>query len=442
MTTVSATGARVLAMLASLVTVPLTFRYLGPERYGIWMVLLSIISTMTFADLGIGSGLVNTISEAHGNDDHALAKEYVSSAFVMLLVIASLLAIAAMAGYPFIPWMRIFNVKSAAVAAEGSRAFLVLYAWFIMSIPLSVVVRAQSGLQEGYVYQTVNGCASIATLLALLAVIRVHGNLSELVFASTFGAIATTIINGAILFWQHPWLIPAWHAYRRHSAHKILKLGLLFFVLQCAFTIGFASDNIVITQVLGPAAVASYAVPQKLFGLVTMGVGMAFGPLWPAYGEAVARGDVTWIRKAFKGSLWLTLATMVPSCAVLAFAGPWVFRIFFGKALVAPISLLLILGLGSVVYAIGSTISIMLNGIGVLKVQAILATIASATNICLSIAFTRHIGVAGVCLGSIISQVVIAFPVYVFLIRRLFGNPTIEQTRTCAQEGAADRPTN
>ena len=41
----------------------------------------------------------------------------------------------------------------------------------------------------------------------------------------------------------------------------------MFFVMQCAFAVAYSSDNIVIAQVLGAAAVAAYAVPQKLFSL-------------------------------------------------------------------------------------------------------------------------------------------------------------------------------
>jgi O-antigen/teichoic acid export membrane protein len=92
-TTVSAGGARAIAVLASLVTVPLTFHYLGAERYGLWMVLISIIGMMSFADLGIGNGLVNAISDAYGRDDQRLAKESVTSAFVIMVVIALVLAV-------------------------------------------------------------------------------------------------------------------------------------------------------------------------------------------------------------------------------------------------------------------------------------------------------------------------------------------------------------
>ncbi len=422
MTTVASGAARVIGLLASLITVPLTFRYLGPERYGLWMVLISVISVMSFADLGIGNGLINAISEAYGKDDRHLAKEYITSAFVMLLGIAAFLALVGAVGYPFVPWMRLFNVKSGAVAAEGAQAFLVLYCWFALSVPLGVIARAQAGLQQGYFPQIVGAFGSILSLLALLWVIALKGSLALLVFASTFGTIAATLVNGWILFREHPWLVPAWHAYRANSAFKILKLGLLYFVLQCAFALAFTSDNIVIAQVLGAAAVAAYAVPQKLFSFVSMVVSVAITPLWPAYGEALARGDVTWVRRAFLGSLWLALAITVPACSLLAVAGPWILRVVMGKSLHAPMSLLIVLAAWGVVSSVSVVLSIILNGAGVLKVQTIQAVCASVANLALSIILTRRLGVMGVCLGSIITQMFITFPIYFFVIRNLFHN--------------------
>ena len=62
----AAGAAKAIGLLTSLVSVPLTYRYLGAERYGIWMVLISIIAAMGFADLGIGNGLMNAVSEDYG----------------------------------------------------------------------------------------------------------------------------------------------------------------------------------------------------------------------------------------------------------------------------------------------------------------------------------------------------------------------------------------
>ena len=435
LTTMAAGAAKAIGLLTSLVSVPLTYRYLGAERYGIWMVLISIIAAMSFADLGIGNGLMNAVSEAYGKDDRRLAREHVTSALVLMLCIAAFLTVVGAFGYPFLPWLRVFNVKSQAVAAEGARAFLVLYASFVINIPLGVITRAQAGLQKGYASQIVSACGSILSLGGMLLVILLHASLAWLVFASVFAGILATLFNGWILFREHPWLLPSRHAYRGSSANKILKLGLMFFVLQCAYTLAFTSDNIVIAQILGATAVAVYAVPQKLFSFVSMVVSLAINPLWPAYGEAIARGDVAWVRRVFFGSLWLTLAVTVPVCTLLALAGPWILRVAVGKSLHAPMSLLVVLALWGVVSTVSTAFSMLLNGAGVLKVQTMIAVVASLSNLALSIYLTRRLGVVGVCLGSIVTQLLIMLPVSLVLIRNLFRR--LENTKTEASPGEA-----
>lgn len=410
--------ARAISLLTSLVSVPLTYRYLGAERYGIWMVLTSIIAAMGFADLGIGNGLVNAISEAYGKDDRRMARQHVTSALVLMLGIAAFLAAAGAACYPFLPWLRLLNVKSASAAAEGAEAFIVLYASFVINIPLGVIIRAQTGLQKGYSSQIVSAAGSVLSLGAILVVIAFHANLVWLVAASTFAGIVATLFNGLILFRDYPWLVPARSAFSSASARKIFHLGILFFVLQCAVAVAYTSDNIVIDQVLGAAAVALYAVPQKLFSFVSQVMGMAIMPLWPAYGEAISRGDAAWVRRTFFRSLWLVSAITIPACTLLVFAGPWILRVAVGKSLQAPFALLVVLAVWGVVNAISMVTSILLNGAGILKAQSIVAVIVGISNLAISILLTRWLGVIGVCLGSIITQLFITFPFYLILIPR------------------------
>jgi O-antigen/teichoic acid export membrane protein len=384
------------------------------------MVLVSFIAAMGFADLGIGNGLMNAVSEAYGKDDRPLAREYVTSAFALMLCIAAVLALAGAMVYPFVPWLRLFNVRSGAAAAEGARAFLVLYGSFVVSIPLGVITRAQAGLQKGYASQLVSAVGSALSLCAMLVVIWRHGSLTWLVFASVYAGIAATLVNGWFLFYQHPWLTPSWGAYRKSAANKIFNLGLMFFVLQCGVAVSFSSDNIVIDQVLGAAAVAAYAVPQKLFSSVSILVSMGIAPLWPAYGEALARGDVAWIRKAYLSSMWATLAITVPICSILVIAAPWVLKVAVGRMLHAPMRLLVVLAVWGVVNAVSVTTAMLLNGAGVLKEQTLVVVVASLSNLLLSIVLTRRFGIMGVCLGSIISQLLITLPMFLLLVRRLF----------------------
>lgn len=413
-------GARAFGLLDTLITVPLTFRYLGAERYGLWMVLISFITALGIANLGIGNGIANSIAEAHGRDDRKLMSEYAASGFFLMLGIGALLGLAGAIAYPHLPWMRLLNVKSTALAREGSRAFLVLFIWTVLNIPLNVIARIQFGLQQMYWSQIVVAGANILSLLGVILAIVLHGSLTWLVFASTFGSVAASLVNGWILFHGAPWLLPSFSSCRAAAAGKILRLGLMFFVLQCATVLGFTSDNIVITQVLGAAAVAIYAVPQKLFSISSQLISFGMQPIWPAYGEALARRDFAWVRKTFWNSLGTTLSIAIPLCVFLAATGSWILRVAVGKSLHVPIVLFWTLAAWGVVAAASAPMNMLLNGAGSLKLLAPAMVLANLANLALSIYLTRRVGVIGVCLGSIITQVAIIIPVSAFLIHNLF----------------------
>jgi O-antigen/teichoic acid export membrane protein len=421
LTSAASLGARAVTLLTSLVSIPLTYRYLGAERYGIWMVLTSIIGAMAFADLGIGNGVVNAISEAYGKGDRELARRHLTSALALLLCVAFIVCITGLGAFPFIPWMRVFNVRSALAAAEGARAFLVLFLWFGANIPLGIVARVQSGFQEAYWAQAIAAGGSMLSLLALVVVVIMRGSLPLLVFASTFGTILAIFVNAWVLFHRRPWLLPRRGSFSGDSARMILRLGLMFFVLQVASALGFTSDNIVITQILGAAAVAAYAVPQKLFSIVSTLVTIGSTPMWPAYGEAIARGDVEWVRNTFWRSIRWVMVVVCPISALLALFGPWIVRVVMGKSLRVPHALFIALAVWGVVAAASALMAVLLNGAGVLKSQTIIAVIASLSNLALSIFLTRRFGIIGVCLGSTIAQLAITIPASTFLIQRLFA---------------------
>src|ERR1043166_7111587 len=44
---------KAVSLLTMLVSVPLTVNYLGPERFGLWMTISSVIAFLVFADFGI-----------------------------------------------------------------------------------------------------------------------------------------------------------------------------------------------------------------------------------------------------------------------------------------------------------------------------------------------------------------------------------------------------
>src|SRR5207248_1138716 len=113
-------------------------------------------------------------------------------------------------------------------------------------------------------------------------------------------------INHLYVFhWRRPQLRPRWSHFSAGAARRLLGMGGLFLVLQISMAFAFTSDNLVAAQVLGPEAVTQYSVPYRLFGIFITMLMVILGPLWPAYGEAASRGDVDWVVRTLKRSLFL-----------------------------------------------------------------------------------------------------------------------------------------
>lgn len=50
-------------LILTLVYTPLLLSYLGDTRYGLWAIILSIISWVNYCDIGIGHGLRNILAK-------------------------------------------------------------------------------------------------------------------------------------------------------------------------------------------------------------------------------------------------------------------------------------------------------------------------------------------------------------------------------------------
>jgi O-antigen/teichoic acid export membrane protein len=408
---------RLVSIFAGLISVPLTLKYLGTERYGLWMTISSVIAVLGFSDLGINNGLLNAISRAHGEDDRQLARQYVSSAFFLLTAIAIAIGVAFALAYRWIPWGPLFRVQSSQAVAEAGPAVAVFIGCFLLNIPAGIVSRVQAGYQDGFSANLWSSLGSLLCLVSLLLVIQFRGSLPFLVLAMAGAPVLALLLNGVVLFsFRRPWLLPSRSCVRAQTTKELWRLGALFLALQVAVAISYSSDNLVLARILGPAAVAQYSIPCKLFSLVSVVISFAVAPLWPAYGEALAKRDYSWIRNALHRSLKLAAGISISFGTTLFLFGDRIIQAWVGPAIHTTPLLLAGLGIWSVVMGVSAAFAVFCNGLSIIRFQLVMASIASLSNITLSIYLTRTIGIPGVVYGSVISQtlfIIIPYSLYI-----------------------------
>ncbi len=396
---------KAISILTGIVSVRLTINYLGTERFGLWMTVTSLMALIAFADLGIGNGLINAVADADGRDDREAMRHAVSTGFFILLGVATLIMVAFALIYPFIPWNRVFNVTSSQAIREVGPAVATFITCFAISIPLSVVQKVQIGCQESFASSLWQCLGSVLGLVGVLVVIFLQVGLPWLVLAVFGGQIVALALSWMVVFGkQHPWLRPHWSAVTPVWIRRVTQLGALFFILQAVGAVAFASDNLVIAQTLGSQLVTQYAVPAQLFTLAPMIMSMFLAPLWPAYGESVARGDMDWVRKTLLRSLAAALLISFPIVLILVSFGPQIIHLWVGDQVAPSFSLLLGFGAWSIVANVGGVVAMLLNGMTVVRFQVITAGITATVAITLKIVLARQIGLEGVVWASVIAS--------------------------------------
>jgi len=420
---ITAAFAKSLSIAATLISVPLTLHYLGPERYGMWMTMSSLVAILSFADLGVGNGLLSAVAYANGRNDRPAIRGLASSAFSALSGIAVFILIIFAALYPFISWQALFNVRSPQAIAEAGPAMVILIVCFSLAIPAAVVQRVQVGLQAGFIANLWQCLASALTLTSVLIAIHLQASLPWLALAFAGSPLLVAALNTGYFFGvSHRDCAPRLAAIRRTTCMRLLHSGVLYLVLQIVAAVTYSSDSIIIAQRLGASAVSQYAVPEKMFGLVAALLAIAIAPLWPAYSEAFVANDHTWIRRTLRRSLFLSTATAATASTALIVLGPWLISLWIGGTFSPSLLLLLGLGVWKTVEAGGNAVAMFLNGASVVRFQVIVAITTAAVAIVLKVVLVDRIGVSGAVWASSIAYLCLAaLPMYWFLRRDLLA---------------------
>jgi O-antigen/teichoic acid export membrane protein len=423
LTSFTSLALRGVTTLCTLITVRLTLGYLGTERYGLWMTITSVSSMLSFADLGIGNGLLTVISQAHGREDRASARKYVSSGFFVLFGVAVILTGLFALVYPFVPWPRVFNVTSLPAAQEAGPAMVVFLACFALNLPFDVVQRVQAGYQEGFQSNLWAAGGSVTALGALLVAMKFKAGLPWLVLALTGGQLLGLLCNWGYEFARtRPWLLPRWANWDVTAARKILGTGAMFFVLQVSSVFTVAVDNIIIAQILGPEAVTQYAVPMRMFLLVLFSAVTLVIPLWPAYGEAAARGDREWVKSTVYHSLGYNLAIFGPLALGLAAFGKMIVHVWVGNQVHPTFPLLFGMATWTILAVFGNTAGMFFFGINELRLQVVTSVLMAIANLGLKIVLGKWYGIVGVVWTPVFTGLPVAM-LFAWYIHRLLTRP-------------------
>jgi len=418
---------KILNMAIVFTTIPLLLNYLEKEQYGIWVTIFSLVNIVFFVDAGIGNGLKTKLSEALSLKNFKLAKSYISTAYISIFLISVLVLCIGVAGIFLINLQELFNTT---IAENELKTVLLVTLFlvttsFVLNLYKSFYYANQQALKVEFAMLIYQVTVLISTTILL------HYFPRKLLFVALFYGSLNILVGLAftfLFFKKNKKIQPSIATFSKEKVKDLMSLSLAFFGIQLCMIVIFATDNLIITKLLGPSDVTNYDVVYKLFQVaITISV-IAQDPFWALYTDAYQKQDFTWIKKTIirLNKLFVLFVFIIVG---LFFAAKPLIKIWIQRDLLISTSLILFMAIFVIIRVYGIIYMTFLNSIGKVKLQLWLYIFGAIINIPLSIYFVKtvNLGNSGVILGTVFSilSLSLVLPIQTFQILKKIESKTV-----------------
>ena len=387
-----------------LLLVPITINYLNPTNYGIWITLTSVVAWFGFFDIGFGNGLRNRFTEAVAKGEHELAKKYVSTTYAILSIIITAFLLVFYFLNLYIDWTVILNTdNNPGFAKELSYLAVVVFTSCGMTFVLNLIAVILSADQRGALSATFDLAGKSLSLLFIYILTRTSES-SLLALGIIYSIISPIVlVLATIWFFNGRYRIyrPSINAVDFSKAKDLFSIGAKFFFIQIAGILLYQTNNMIITQLFGPAMVTPYNVSFKYFSVLMMGWMIVIGPFWSAITEAWTKKDISWI-KNIMNKLMLGWGILLVIGFIMLIASDMVFKFWINKDFTVPIWVSILTLSWVLLNTWNGIFSQFLNGVGKIKLQMWVGFSVAIINIPLAILLGKQKGIEGILLANII----------------------------------------
>jgi len=400
---------KIIGMILSYITIPVVLNYLGEENYGVWVTVFAIVAWINNFDIGIGSGLRFNLTKSLSEKNELLAKEYITTSYVIISIITLIMFILGTVGISFLNFQDILNVNFIDESIL-IKVFFTLFIFTLSNFVIGLFKQLYMSIHEtAFVGMTTVFYQGLTIILILIVSDVWEPSLYILAFIYGGANLLTGIVFTLVFFYKKPSLKPNFASFNRKLISKISGLGLEFFTIKICTIVIFTTDNLIISNVLGPKEVTPYSVVYQMFQVFIIFWYLVSSPLTPLYTEAFYKKDFKWIRSTFR-KLNLFFCLIAITILGFVFIVPFILNIWLGKELIYPKFIFSFFGMFVLIRIYGDLYMSFLNGIGKLRLQLYLSIFGAVINIPLSLYFisSLNLGSSGVILATCISLLALA----------------------------------
>lgn len=358
-----------------LISVPLALNALGPQKYSLWMAMVSVVAFMYFADFGMSIGVQNkiTIENSKNNKKNAAVTFQIGLAVLLMVslvicAIGYLLAVNSDLNEYFKPGITVTE-------EETKNALIAMVVSVSLGVVSTLYQKTLLALQRSFVCAIIIACSRFVALACLYISIKIEWGLIGIIFSlNIVGPISIALLAHAALLYNDRWLFIVNTELVCRIGSSILRstMSIGGYGLLASFSYLLINNTVtlVMTEKYGVESLVDYFIVTKITVLPVIFLTQVLSPLWPAVTDAFTNGNVAWIVNKRNQLRKIMMIITVAAVVLFLLLAPFVYKIW-----IPVFSLEYNLGIPCLLFMLGMMwnvyLSIFLNGIGAFKSQAI-----------------------------------------------------------------------
>jgi O-antigen/teichoic acid export membrane protein len=399
---------------------PYVVHHLGNVAYGVWSLIVSLISFLGLLDFGLRGAVTRFVSKHHAEGDHERSSSAVSAAFWLRLwiglgVIGITLAVSLL--------LTRFVSIPPELRTPARIGIVVSGLSFAVSLTFGVFGGVVAALHR---FDLLSGLTILQTCLRAAGVVWLLRSGHGIVALAVWEFVVIVSGNAALTatcFRVYPQLRLLFQRPDSQILAGIRTYSAYIFFINVCYQIIAYSDNLVVGSFISIAAVTFYTIAGSLVDYLRQLVSaltMTFMPLASAY-EAQNQEDH--LRKLLIQGTRAALCVALPIELALFFRGGTFIRLWMGSQYAVVSGHILQILVGAQFFTIANATSgNIAYGIAKHRPVAICVAFEAVANLTISIMLARHIGIYGVAWGTFIATLgtqLIFWPLYISRLVRL-----------------------
>lgn len=408
---------KALGVFIGFIYFPLSLDYLGTVKFGIFLILLSIVDWFLNFDIGIGLGLRNKFGESVANEDDEAAVRYVSTAYFALGAIILVVTIVLLILNFTMPWASWLNIAPELVDEVRLLGAIIIVAFGIQFIARNIYEIFYAMQKMAYV-ELFSFLTKLSFLILIIIIPFIMADSLLLFGAAKSMTFALVPLVVGLYFFR-----TKFNKYRPYLKHvrldyfkDLFSLGFKFFIIKISMLIIHQTNNILIGSFVSLEGVPQYEAAYKYLSIFMLLFVILNNQLWPSNIEAYAKGEIDWMKKSMSTVLKIWIGTVFLAI-IMVLVSPFVYKLWLQENLEIPLGISIVVAISISLTTWVNMFNIVLNGTGKIRLQMFAWLFAACINIPVSIFYVEvlDLGVVGIVLGTITSLIplVILSPIQV-----------------------------